>query len=351
MKFARKWLWIAIAFGVFSVGAAQAQSSPKVSLQVVGNLGITTQYKELEAPFWTKDIPAATGGAITASIKPWNEMGLKGPEVFRLLGQGVFDVGTTQLGFVAGDNAINDATDLAGVSPTIKTFREVTQAFRPVLERHYEQQVKVKLLGMFSFQAQVLFCRSEIRSLADLKGRKVRTSGASQADFIAYFGGSGVNMAFGEVQQSLQNGVIDCAITGTLGGYKAKWYDGAKFLYALPINWGAALSGMNLNTWRKLEPTVQQTIQKEYARLEQAIFDQNVRENDIGLACNTGGACPEGQAAKMVLVTPSAEDLELRRKALVEQVLPRWAARCGNECVNTWNNTVGKVVNLTAQLK
>jgi TRAP-type C4-dicarboxylate transport system substrate-binding protein len=330
-------------------GNIQAQTSPKVSLQVVGNLGITTQYKDLEAPFWTKDIPAATGGSITASIKPWNEMGLKGPEVFKLLSQGVFDVGTTQLGFVAGDAAINDATDLAGVSPTIQMFREVTQAFRPALERHYDQQFKVKLMGMFSFQAQVLFCRSDIKGLADLKGRKVRTSGASQADFISYFGGSGVNMAFGEVQQALQNGVIDCAITGTLGGYKAKWYDGAKYLYALPINWGAGMSAINNNSWRKLDANQQKTLVSEYARLEKAVFDQNVRENDIGLACNTGGTCPEGPPANMVLVNPAAGDAELRRQALVNQVLPRWAARCGADCVKTWNDTVGKIANLTAK--
>lgn len=332
------------------MAAAQAQTPPKVSLQVVGNLGITTQSKELEIPFWTKDITAATGGAITASIKPWNEMGLKGPEVFKMLGQGLFDVGTSQLGFVAGDNAINDATDLAGVSPTIQTFRDVTQAFRPHLERYYEQQLKVKVMGMFSFQAQVLFCRSEIKSLSDLKGRKVRTSGASQADFVGYFGGSGINMAFGEVQQALKNGVIDCAITGTLGGYKAKWFEGSKYLYALPINWGAGMSAINLNSWRKLDAGLQKTLTAEYARLEKAVFDQNVRENDIGLACNTGtGACPEGPAATMVLVQAAPQDVELRRKALLEQVLPRWAGRCGAECVKNWNDTVGKVVNLTAK--
>ena len=348
MKINCKWALGVSALCLASLGAAQAQTA-KYNLQVVGNLGITTQYKELEAPFWTKDMPAATQGAVSASIKPWNEMGLKGNEVYKLLSQGVFDVGTTQLGFVAGDNAINDATDLAGVSPTIQTFRDVTQAFRPHLERYYEQQVRVKPLGMFSFQAQVLFCRSEIRSLADLKGRKVRTSGASQSDFISYFGGSGVNMAFGEVQQALQNGVIDCAITGTLGGYKAKWYDGAKFLYALPINWGAGMAAINQATWRKLDPAMQQTLQAEYAKLEKAVFDQNVRENDIGLACNTGGQCPEGPAARMTLVQPAAGDVELRRKALLEQVLPRWAARCGAECVKNWNDSVGKVVNLTAK--
>lgn len=336
----------AMALGLCAIGAAQAQNP--VNLQVVGNLGITTQYKELEQPFWTKQIPAATGGRINASIKPWNEMGLKGPEVFRMLGQGVFDVGTSQLGFVAGDNAINDATDLAGVSPDIDTFIKVTQAFRPHLERYYEQQLKVKPLGMFSFQAQVLFCRNEIKGLADLKGRKVRTSGASQADFVGYFGGSGINMAFGEVQQALQNGVLDCAITGTLGGYKAKWYDGAKYLYALPINFGAALSGMNMASWRKLDPATQKTVQAEYAKLEKAIYDQNVRENDLGLACNTGGQCSEGPAARMVLVQPTAADLELRKKALSEQVLPRWASRCGAACVKTWNDSVGKVVGLTA---
>ena len=339
-----------MSLGLGLAGATHAQTAPKVNFQVVGNLGITTQSKELEQPFWTKDITAATGGTLTATIKPWNEMGLKGPEVFKMLSQGLFDVGTTQLGFVAGDNAINDATDLAGVSPTIQTFRDVTQAFRPHLERYYEQQLKVKVMGMFSFQAQVLFCRSEIRSLSDLKGRKVRTSGASQADFVSYFGGSGINMAFGEVQQALKNGVVECVITGTLGGYKAKWFEGSKFLYALPINWGAGMSAINLNSWRKLDAATQATLVSEYAKLERAVFEQNVRENDLGLACNTGsGACSEGPAANMVLVSPAPQDAELRRKALVEQVLPRWAGRCGAECVKNWNDSVGKLVNLTAR--
>jgi TRAP-type C4-dicarboxylate transport system substrate-binding protein len=339
---------VAMALGL-ACAAAHAQA--KVNLQVVGNLGITTQYKDLEEPFWSKKIPAATQGRVTASIKPWNEMGLKGPEVFRMLSQGVFDVGTSQLGFVAGDNAINDATDLAGVSPDIETFWKVTQAFRPTLEAYYEQNLKVKTLGMFSFQAQVMFCRNELKGLADLKGRKIRTSGASQADFVSFFGASGVNMAFGEVQQSLQNGVIDCAITGTLGGYKAKWYDGAKYLYALPINFGAGMSAINLNTWRKMDAATQKLIQAEFAKQEQAVYEQNVRENNLGISCNTGGPCSEGPAANMVLVKPSAADLELRQKALLEQVLPRWAARCGAACVKSWNDTVGKAVGLTAVAK
>ncbi len=328
---------------------AAAQTFQTTKLNVVGNLGITTQSKNIEAPLWSKVIPEATGGAVTAQFKPWNEMGLKGPEVIKLLRQGLYDIATTQLGFMAGDNAINDAIDLAGVAPTIEDFEKVKNAFRPHLEAYYEKQQGAKILSLQSYQAQVLYCRPEFKGLADLKGRKVRVSGASQADFIEYFGGSGVAMPFGDVQQALQNGVIDCAITGTLGGYKAKWFEGARYLYPLGINWASSISAVNLKSWNGMAPPLKALLQKEYANMEKQILEQNIRENDLGIACNTGTApCSEGPPANMTLVAMSESDLELRRKALLERVLPRWASRCGAACVKAWNETAGKVVGLTA---
>lgn len=339
-----------IAAGALAfAGAALAQALPKTTLNVVGNVGITTQSKELEAPMWTQGIPAASGGAITASFKPWNEMGLKGGEVIKLLRQGLFDIGTTQLGFLAGESAINDAVDLAGVSTSIEMVQDVIKSFRPHLDEYYAKNQQVKVLGVWTFQDQVLYCRKEFHGLEDLKGRKVRVSGASQADFVEYFGGSGINMPFGDVQQALQNGVLDCGITGTLGGYKAKWYEGAKYLYRLPINFGAGFAAANMKSWNKLNPGVQKVILNQYQKLEKDIYAQNVRENEIGIACNTGkGTCPEGPAASIILVDVKPADLELRRKALLERVLPRWAARCGEACVKTWNDSVGKVVDLKA---
>ena len=119
-----------------AAGAAQA-----LTVNVVGNLGITTQSKTLEAPFWNEKLPEISGGEITANFKPWNEMGLKGPEIYRLLGQGVMNVATGQLGHSAGDVPINDATDLAGLNPTIEEFKAVTEAFRPTLSKYYAEEM------------------------------------------------------------------------------------------------------------------------------------------------------------------------------------------------------------------
>lgn len=331
-----------------ALSGAMAQAAD-LTVNVVGNLGITTQSRTIEAPFWTQEIGRISNGRIAANFKPWNEMGLKGPEVFRLLGQGVMNIATAQLGHHVGDAPINDATDLAGLSPTIEEFRKVTEAFRPVLADFYAKDLGLELLTMQSYQAQILYCRNEFRSLADLKGLKVRSSGASQADFIEYFGGTAVNMAFGEVQQGLQQGVIDCAITGTLGGYSAKWHEGAKYLYTLPINWGAGVTAANKTWWDGLAAADRDLIRAELAGLETRMWDLNATENEIGINCNTTGPCPLGDPAGMVRVDASAEDIALRDKAMREAVLPGFKARCGYACVAKFNDTIGKVAGLTIQ--
>lgn len=343
---------LALASGLLAASAAGATDDmPKVQLTVVGNLGITTQYKEIEAPFWEETIPRATKGAVTATVRPWNEMGLTGQEVFRLLRLGTYDVGATVMSFLAGDAPIHEGTDLPGLTGSIDELRKVTEAFRPVLEAWYAKDQQVKVLGLTSYQGQVLYCRNELKGLADLKGRKIRVGGASQADFVGFFGATGIPMPFAEVQQALATGVLDCAITGTLGGYKAKWYEATKYLYTLPISWASSIQGMNIKAWNKLSPAEQNILMQEVRKFEKAIDEQNVREDMLGIQCNTGGPCSVGPAAKMTLVPMSKQDIELKREVLLKVVLPRWAARCGNDCAKSWNETVGKALNLQAPLK
>ena len=50
----------------------------------------------------------------------------------------------------------------------------------------------------------------------------------------------------------------------------------------------------------------------------------------------------------MKLIEPSADDLAARDKIATDVVLARWAERCGVDCAADWNNTVGKIIGLTA---
>ncbi|MGC1506441.1 MAG: TRAP transporter substrate-binding protein [Sulfitobacter sp.] len=326
-----------------------AADMPDTQINVVGNLGITTQSKKLEAPFWTERVTEASGGAITANFRPWNEMGLKGSEVFKLLGQGVMNIASAQLGHHSGSDPINDGNDLAGLSETFDKFQKITDAYFPVLDEYYRDELGLHLITLQSFQDQVLYCRDEISNLRDLDGRRIRGSGASQADFIGYFGAIPVDMSFGEVQPALEQGVLDCAITGTLGGYSAKWHESADYLYTLPLNFGANAIVANGEWWKDLDPSVQTFLTTEIEALSKEMWAMNAEEDVLGTQCNTSGPCPFGDPAGMTLVEPSDDDFALRREALMQAVLPGWVGRCGDLCKTAFNDNLSEVTGLTIE--
>lgn len=338
------------AAALMLAGAAHAQELPKTHVKVVGGLSNLTAYNDYEKPFWTKTIPELSKGQVTADIKGFNEMGLKGPELLRLMSQGVIEFGTATLSYFASDNPINEAVDLAGLAPDVKTERAITDAFEPVYAKFYGQNSNIKLLGISPYPAQVLFCNADIKGLADIKGKKVRTSSRTQADFVEALGGTSVTMAFGEVVPAMQNKVVDCAITGSLSGYSAKWYEVATHLLALPINWNPQIHAVNQKAWDKLDPKVRTLIQTNFQKMVDDIWDAAARQTQEGYDCNTGAAaCPNPVKGKMVLVKPGDADRQLLKKVAQEVVVPKWAARCSPQCVQSFNETVGKIVGITAK--
>ena len=330
--------------------SVHAETLPRTQLKVVGGLSNLSAYNDYEKPFWTKVVPSLSNGQVTAEIKGFNEMGLKGPELLRLMSQGVVEFGTATLSYFSSDNPINEAVDLAGLAPDAQTARAVVDAFAPVYAKFYGPGSGIKILGMSPYPAQVLFCNAEIKSLADIKGKKVRTSSRTQAEFIEALGGSGVTLAFGEVVPAMQNKVIDCAITGSLSGYSAKWYEVSTHLYALPINWNQQIHAVNQKAWDKLNPGVQKLITDQFSNLVHDIWVAADKQTQEGYDCNSGAAaCKQAVKGKMVLVQPTEADRAMLKKVLSESVLPKWAARCSAQCVADFNASVGSIVDVSVK--
>lgn len=331
---------------------AAAQALPKTQLQVVGSISALTQYKDFEVPFWTKTLPEKSGGAITAEIKGFNEMGLKGPEVLRLMGQGVMQIGATVVAYLAADDPANEMIDIAGLLPDVDGARKVTDALRPVYEKLYREKFGVELLGFGTYPAQVLYCNGAITGLADVKGKKVRAAGRSQSELIQALGGTPVTLAFGEVVPALQNKTVDCAITGTLSGNAAKWHEVTTHLLAMPLSWGQIAYAANAKSWAGFDPRVRALIEREIQVLEKNVWDAAANFTQQGYECNAGtDKCTLGVKGKMKVVQPSAADQALLKKVLSEVTVPKWAERCSAACVADYNATVAKIVGIPAVKK
>ena len=328
---------------------AVAQDMPATEFNVVGSIGSLSMYTDQELPFWSEQVPSETNGAITANVKPFTELGFKGGEIFRLVSNGTLQMATTVLAYNSGEVPRNEATDLVGLLESVEELGSVVEAWRPAYSAFLESEHNIKLLGFGTYQAQVIYCRDEFTSIADLEGRKVRASGASQQAFVSHFGGSPLSIAFAEVQPALSSGVVDCAITGALSGYKAKWHESANFISPMPINFGLAAQLANLDWWNGLDASVQEYLTAGLRGLETSIFELAATETATGLACNTSGPCPEGEPAGMTLVPLTAADEALRDEAVTVAVLPAFADRCGAECVSAWNDTIGSTLGVTIE--
>lgn len=328
---------------------ALAQDMPATEFNVVGSIGSLSMYTDMELPFWSEQVPAETNGMITANVKPFTELGFKGGEIFRLVSNGTLQMATTVLAYNSGEVPRNEATDLVGLLDSVEELATVAAAWRPSYAEFLETEHNIKLLGFGTYQAQVIYCRDEFTSLSDLAGRKVRASGASQQAFVTYLGGSPLSIAFAEVQPSLTSGVVDCAITGALSGYKAKWFESAKFVSPMPVNFGLAAQLANLDWWNGLDASVQDYLTTGLAGLETSIFALAATETETGLACNTTGPCPHGDNGGMTLVPMTEADEALRAEAVKAAILPAFAERCGADCVTAWNASIGAELGVTIE--
>ena len=149
-----------------SPGLAQTPAPVPYKLRVVGGLAALSQFTRWEEPFWTQELKKLSGGKFSADIVPFDRAGVPGVEMLRLLQLGVVPFGTTLLSSLSGQYPQYTAPDLAGLNPDIASLKVSLNAFRPYLEKALRDQHGVEALAIYTYPAQVVFCKKPLSGLA-----------------------------------------------------------------------------------------------------------------------------------------------------------------------------------------
>ncbi|HEY0833217.1 MAG TPA: TRAP transporter substrate-binding protein [Azospirillum sp.] len=339
---------IGLALVALCARPAGAADLPETRLRVVGGLAGVNQFTRHELPFWTQRVKERSGGRVTAEVLPFDQGGLRGQEMLRLLNLGVVPFGTMILGLATEDPELA-AADLPLVSPEFAMLRHAVGAYRPFIRRFLRERYDLELLAVYAYPAQVLYCRRPFRGLGDLKGRRIRTSGVAQAELVEALGAIPVVTPFAEIVAAIQRDVVDCAITGTMSGNGIGLHEVTTHVHELAVTWGLSVFAANGGAWAALPASVRDFLLAEIAGLEAEIWDSAERETGEGLACNAGQpACASGRRGHMVRVPVSAQDAARVRTLIAEVVLPGWLGRCGNSCADAWNATLGPHLSIPA---
>lgn len=314
-------------------------------LRVAGHFSGHNWTKLVEQPFYT-NFAKKTGLGIEVNYTPIDVLGLKLPEALRYVSTGTFDVVTVGIGNVAVDDPFLEGIDIAGTFPTLEGLREASDAFRPEVDRHLMERFNAKLMTLFPFGPQVLFCTSPIETIDDFKGKKIRTFTASMARLIQHLGATSITLQFPEVYTGLQRGVADCAVTAAAAGNQGKWPEVATHLIPLGLTEAVTAHIMNLDTWNGFSSEEQKIVEKAFRDLEDQMWDLTIRLNIDGINCNVGKEpCKEHKKFDMVLNEPTPAMIAALKEAARDVTLPAWVETCKRtepECAKVWNRTVGK---------
>ena len=340
---------IAMAAGLALSATAQAQDLPKQSFKVVGSFGNLSNWQLVEKPFWAETVVKDSKGQISANAQSTTELNLKGTEVMRLLKLGLFDFAHALPIYVAEDAAL-EGVDIAGVAKDMPMARKITEVWGPYIEKTMGSKYGAKIMNWYTFPTQMIWCAAPIKSVADLKGKKIRVQGVSQGDLVEGLGATAVTIPFGEVVPALQRGTVDCGITGTMPAYKAGWHEVVSTVLEMPVGFTIIYTAVSENSWNKMNQPTKDFFTKELKEMGDRGWKVIGDEVEMGLICvsGQGGTCSEGKPGKVVRIKPSEADVKAREEALNNVVLKRWAKRCGAECAKAWTDSVGKLTGLAA---
>lgn len=327
-------------------GSAAAQDTPK--LRVMGMpLATGRIQKDREQPFFEK-LKETIG--IEADYKVLDQTGIKEFEQLRIGKSGLFDLIGLRLGQVSRDEPTILGLDLVGLNTSYDIARKVVGAYQDEVGARLEKQFNMKLLGVWPFGPQLVFCKPAIAGLADLKGKKVRILDGVMAKMMEKIGATPVTMAFGEVSQGLSLGTIDCAVTGPSSANSAGWPESVTHVYPLALQVAVQGYAITLGAWNKLTPDQQGKLKGAIGKLTEDIWSYSKELWDDGMRCNAGqDPCTTGKKYKLTTVTVKPEDVETVKSAVKEISLPAWAEACDKVnpgCSERWKKTVGPLIGL-----
>ena len=234
-----------------------------------------THVQCIAATNWAAEIEKRTRGRVKITIYPAGSL-TKADQCYEGVVKGISDLGMSCFAYTRGRFPLLEGLDLP------VGYRDGTMATRianAMIAKYQPAELKdVHVLYAHAHGPGILASKKAVKSLADLKGLKVRATGLS-AKIVEALGGTPVAMSQPETYEALAKGVVEATLcpVETLKG----WRQGETIQYIVDstaIGYTTAMFVvMNPDKWAKLPADIQQiftTVSQEWIAKHGSAWDQ-----------------------------------------------------------------------------
>jgi TRAP-type C4-dicarboxylate transport system substrate-binding protein len=210
---------------------------------------------------WVKKVEEATKGKVKIDVF-YAQTLVKGPDIWNAVKTGVADMGWCFHGYWADMTPLSDVITLPSL-PFIKAEKGSEVLWKlyerfPAIQREFKDVHVCQLWTSHPYY--LITSKKQVKTMEDLKGLKIRTTGGPPTEQMKALGAVPVLIPMPDNYQSLQKGVID--------GMGAPWeailsfrlYEVVKYYTIVPTCAVYFSMSMNKEKWESLPKDIQEAI-------------------------------------------------------------------------------------------
>lgn len=279
-----------------------------------------TEFQTKNVRQWAEEVAKASGGKITITVHSGQSL-IKNPEIKRSIQTGLVPAGEFFMSNLGPENPLYEIDAIpffASGYPEAKALWEVSKA--PISGLFAKQGLH--LLYSVPWPSQAFFTKEPVKSLADLKGKKMRTYNAQTARLAQLLGVVPTTVQATEIPQAFSTGIIDLMFTSTPTGVTTRSWEYTKFFYDTGAWVPKNVVLVNEAAFKKLPADVQKAMLDQSAIAEKRGWQWSEQENDDRRA---------DLGKNGLKIEPITPQFKAELKKIGDTMLSDWLAKAGDE--------------------
>ena len=260
-----KWLRlpaVALAMIVLAAPPARAQG---VQNWTLGDVDSPAHWGPTAARKFAQDVEKATAGRVKITVYPVESL-FKGKDGLDAVSKNLTQMYRVGGLHTAGEERVLELLDLPFFVPNDYDFRNklwdrLTPMYRELLKKRFG----VYVADMHQAEPRMIYTKESFKSLADLKGRKIRTAGPSETEFTRAIGMVPATIMPSEIYTGLQQGVIDGNWVADAPHFFNKGYEVTKYIYDVGSGGFTFYVMVNQKALDELSPADRKAVTSELA--------------------------------------------------------------------------------------
>jgi TRAP-type C4-dicarboxylate transport system substrate-binding protein len=270
---------------------------------------ITVRYK-----MFADEVKKATNGKLEIIVRPAGELPFRATEVIKATSLGQVQLAAAYQGFISGTVPI---ASIASLPFLVRNAEELDKVW-PLIDKYTKSEFEkqgVRTLFWHTWPEQNVYGKGKpIKTIADFKGRKIRSTDGKQAEMLKQLGASSISLTTPEVPVAMERGVAEGFMTAGFNVIGAKWYEFTEWGWMGDVHIGGPdYLVMNIAAYEKLPAEVRAQLDDVAEKFGPKMRAMNIGDEKTAL---------EDLKTKhnVSLVTPSKEEID----ELTKMMIPYW---------------------------